>query len=203
MSRYSSTTGRGAANLDGDTDIDLAVTAGDAAGFVAVYLNNNGVFSGPTVFPVGGANPSAIVAADLDLNGRNDLVVTNEGSGTVSILPNNGAGGFGAATILPVGTHPDQLAAADLDGNTSADLAVTSRDSSITTVFLNTRGAACYANCDNSTSPPILNVSDFLCFQARFAAGEPYANCDGSTTPPVLNIVDFICFMNAFASGCP
>ena len=31
--------------------------------------------------------------------------------------------------------------------------------------------AACYPNCDNSTTPPILNVADFTCFLNRFAAG--------------------------------
>jgi uncharacterized membrane protein len=30
-----------------------------------------------------------------------------------------------------------------------------------------------------------------------------YANCDGSTTAPVLNVEDFSCFINAFAAGCP
>ncbi len=29
-----------------------------------------------------------------------------------------------------------------------------------------------------------------------------YANCDGSTTPPVLNVLDFTCFLNRFAAGC-
>jgi len=29
----------------------------------------------------------------------------------------------------------------------------------------------CYPNCDNSTTPPILNVQDFGCFLNRFAAG--------------------------------
>jgi lysophospholipase L1-like esterase len=61
----------------------------------------------------------------------------------------------------------------------------------------------CYANCDASTSPPILNVNDFACFLNRFAAGDTYANCDGSTIPPVLNVNDFACFLNAFAGGCP
>jgi hypothetical protein len=64
-------------------------------------------------------------------------------------------------------------------------------------------GGTCYANCDNSTSPPILNVNDFICFQQRFAAGAAYANCDGSTSPPVLNVNDFICFQQRFAAGCP
>jgi uncharacterized membrane protein len=61
----------------------------------------------------------------------------------------------------------------------------------------------CYANCDSSTTAPVLNVNDFICFQSKFAAGDTYANCDGSTTPPVLNVNDFICFQTKFAAGCP
>jgi len=60
----------------------------------------------------------------------------------------------------------------------------------------------CYANCDASTSAPVLNVLDFTCFLNRFAAGDSYANCDGSTTAPVLNVLDFSCFLNTFAAGC-
>jgi hypothetical protein len=62
--------------------------------------------------------------------------------------------------------------------------------------------AACYANCDNSTIPPVLNIQDFACFLNAFAAGITYANCDNSTIPPVLNIQDFACFLNRFAAGC-
>lgn len=61
----------------------------------------------------------------------------------------------------------------------------------------------CYPNCDESTSPPVLNVNDFLCFVNRYAAGDPYANCDDSTAAPVLNVNDFLCFTNRFAAGCP
>jgi hypothetical protein len=73
-------------------------------------------------------------------------------------------------------------------------------------------GAQCYANCDGSTTPPILNVEDFTCFINQFAAGTQlphaqqlghYANCDQSTTAPVLNVEDFTCFINRFAQGCP
>jgi len=63
-------------------------------------------------------------------------------------------------------------------------------------------GPACYPNCDGSSVPPILNVSDFICFQTKYAAGDPYANCDGSTTPPILNVSDFICFQTKYAAGC-
>jgi hypothetical protein len=62
---------------------------------------------------------------------------------------------------------------------------------------------ACYANCDSSTTAPVLNVADFGCFLDRFAAADPLANCDLSTAPPVLNVNDFLCFLNRFAAGCP
>jgi hypothetical protein len=61
----------------------------------------------------------------------------------------------------------------------------------------------CYVNCDASSVPPILNVNDFICFQNKYAAGDPYANCDGSTAAPVLNVNDFVCFLNRFGVGCP
>ncbi|MFN0133237.1 MAG: GC-type dockerin domain-anchored protein [Phycisphaerales bacterium] len=64
-------------------------------------------------------------------------------------------------------------------------------------------GGICYANCDGSTTSPILNINDFTCFLNAFAAGDPGANCDGSTATPTLNINDFTCFVNAFAAGCP
>jgi len=34
-------------------------------------------------------------------------------------------------------------------------------------------GSTCYANCDSSTAPPVLNVQDFTCFLQKFAAGCP------------------------------
>ncbi|MFN0132516.1 MAG: GC-type dockerin domain-anchored protein [Phycisphaerales bacterium] len=60
----------------------------------------------------------------------------------------------------------------------------------------------CPANCDGSTAPPVLNVTDFICFLNKYAAGNSSANCDASTTPPTLNIADFVCFQTQFAAGC-
>jgi hypothetical protein len=74
--------------------------------------------------------------------------------------------------------------------------------------FVGCSAATCYANCDNSTAPPILNVNDFVCFMNRFAAQDvyypfrdPYANCD-QDYPATYTIVDFQCFINRFAVGC-
>jgi O-glycosyl hydrolase len=69
--------------------------------------------------------------------------------------------------------------------------------SSVVTLY-----SSCYANCDQSTSSPVLNVADFTCFFQKFAIGDPYANCDGSTASPVLNVADFTCFLQQFGMGC-
>lgn len=66
-----------------------------------------------------------------------------------------------------------------------------------------TRVDVCPANCDGSTTAPVLNVNDFVCFLNKFSAGDPSANCDCSTSEPVLNVNDFSCFTNKYAGGCP
>ena len=88
-----------------------------------------------------------------------------------------------------------------LGGNKSVH-ANTFGNGGLTTLLQLPVANTCYANCDGSTTPPILNVLDFTCFLNKFAAGATYANCDASTTPPVLNVLDFACFLNRFAAGC-
>lgn len=62
----------------------------------------------------------------------------------------------------------------------------------------------CYADCDTTTGPRVLDVFDFLCFQNRYVHGAPYAcDCDTSTGAGVCDVFDFLCFQNAFAAGCP
>ena len=56
--------------------------------------------------------------------------------------------------------------------------------------------AACAADCDGDGA---LDIDDFLCFQALFAAGDDAADCDGDGA---LGVEDFICFQTTFAAGC-
>ncbi|MCC6659801.1 MAG: hypothetical protein IT437_02830 [Phycisphaerales bacterium] len=57
--------------------------------------------------------------------------------------------------------------------------------------------APCYADCNGDGAR---NLSDFGCFQTKFALGDPYADCNGDG---VLNLSDFGCFQTKFALGCP
>src|SRR5262249_50129402 len=58
----------------------------------------------------------------------------------------------------------------------------------------------CYANCDNSSAEPRLNVLHFVCFLNKLAARDPYAT---RTVDAPIDVNDFICFLNKFAAGCP
>ncbi len=61
-------------------------------------------------------------------------------------------------------------------------------------------GPACSADLNGDGALTVADINMFLNF---FAARDPRANCDASTTVPVLNMLDFTCFLNAFATGCP
>jgi lysyl endopeptidase len=90
---------------------------------------------------------------------------------------------------------PWQLRVQDCASGESGQLAAFS-------LTLGRASVACYANCDQSASPPILTANDFLCFINLFAEGDSRANCDGSTTPPVLTGNDFQCFLTSYVAGC-
>ncbi len=95
----------------------------------------------------------------------------------------------------------------------SSGIHVRNLTTSVDTIVLATNGAqlvnkltisqsSCYANCDGSTSAPLLTANDFQCFLNAYAANDSYANCDGSTSTPILTANDFQCFLNTFAAGC-
>ncbi|MCC6660964.1 MAG: immunoglobulin domain-containing protein [Phycisphaerales bacterium] len=55
----------------------------------------------------------------------------------------------------------------------------------------------CYPDCNGDGA---LNLSDFGCFQTKFALGQPYADCNGDGQ---RNLADFGCFQTKYALGCP
>ena len=56
-------------------------------------------------------------------------------------------------------------------------------------------------NTGNSAFGPVIDIGAFEA-QVQ-VANACYANCDGSTIAPILNVSDFICFQQKFAAGCP
>jgi hypothetical protein len=84
----------------------------------------------PQVAHAVGAGPTRVRAADVNGDGRLDLVATSQTAKAVSMLLNNGDGTFQPARITPVsvgtGLGPNDVAVADFDSDGRMDLAATS-----------------------------------------------------------------------------
>ena len=90
---------------------------------------------GPSV-PGVGTEPTSVQTADLNGDGRTDLVVPNTGSDNVSILLGNSSGGFTPAVGSPVASDgtpgsPEPVAAVDrpLNHDTIPDIALVNKAS--------------------------------------------------------------------------
>jgi len=83
-----------------------------------------------------GGGPSAVVAADFDNNGIQDLAVANYATGKVTVLLANAMGEFTLAQRSPitVGLHPVSLAVFNFNGN--ASLAVANEGSNTVSILL-------------------------------------------------------------------
>jgi FG-GAP-like repeat len=127
-----------AADLDGDSDPDLAV-ANHGSDEVNILRNDgSGDFGQPASSPdAAGDGPFSVAAADLDGDGDQDLAVANQNSDDVTILRNRGSGNFTEPNSSPelAGDAPQSVAVADFDGDSDADLAVANQTSDDVTIL--------------------------------------------------------------------
>lgn len=127
-------------DLNGDGDLD-AVLPDSVENRVAVLMGDGaGALSSPTfVDTADGGAPTRAALADVDDDGRLDIVASNTGAAVIDVALGNGDGTFAAAVPLEVSAPSDVVVAADLDDDGYPDIAAARQAGSIS-VLLNTTG---------------------------------------------------------------
>jgi|HubBroStandDraft_6_1064221.scaffolds.fasta_scaffold52974_2 hypothetical protein len=129
------------ADLNGDGQADMVVTnwcsdGNCTSGSVVVLMQSNGFFT-PTQYPSGGLFADSVAVADVNGDGKPDLIVANCGSpsqtncvstsnsGNVAVLLGNGDGTFQAAVTYTLGASgASAVAVADVNRDGKPDLIV-------------------------------------------------------------------------------
>ena len=136
-------------DIDGDGRTDIAVTNFNATN-ISVLRNtatpgiiNSGSLATHFDFTTG-SNPHGLALADINGDGKPELVVTNYGSNTISIFQNNATSGIiNAASFAArvnfgtLASSPFSLSVGDLDGDGKADIAVGYNGGSQLSVYRN------------------------------------------------------------------
>ncbi len=162
----------GDVNGDGRPDIVTANNGGDA-GRVAVLLGTGGgAFGGATLYVAGTSTAlMEVLLADVNADGKLDILTSNSTTDAVGVLLNTGTGTFGAATAYSsfatnsAGTKGGQqgLAVADVNADGKPDILTTSYYGSVFGVLLNNGNGTFGAMTKYPTganSPTRLNVAD-------------------------------------------
>jgi len=127
-------------DVNGDGKADL-VTANFTSNNLSVMLGN-GLGAFPTVttlaLATAGAQPSKVLLADFNGDGKADIAVADFFNNQVEIFTGTGTGTFGAPVVLVAGAAPRGLAAADFNGDGKTDLAVANRNTNNLFIYLNT-----------------------------------------------------------------
>ncbi len=171
--------GIAACDIDGDGKPEIVVTA-TTDDVVSVLHNtttvgviNTGSFSFHEDYATG-AGPNAVATADIDGDGKQDILVGNTTDNTLSVLRNTSTTGiidaatFSGGVDFATGTGPSGVAVADLDGDGKIDVVVANNGSDNVSILRNTAtsGAITTGSLDTKfdfavgSSPNAVGVGD-------------------------------------------
>jgi hypothetical protein len=118
----------------------------------------------PQVSYTVGSGPAEDRVADLNGDGKKDIVAENSGSNTVSLLVGNGDGTFKAAVNYGTGTNPWSLEIGDVNGDGKLDMVTCNEAANTVSVLLGngdgTFQAAVSYTTGANTTPECMRLGD-------------------------------------------
>ncbi|MCJ8052548.1 FG-GAP-like repeat-containing protein [Shinella curvata] len=116
--------------VEGDAGTStLSITSIDSSNGAIAGLSETSFQTPTTVEP--GGNASFTAVADVNRDGKLDLLTTDSATDTVAVQFGDGAGGFSSATQIAVGDAPRFITTADVNGDGKLDL-LTANQSNVT-----------------------------------------------------------------------
>ncbi|MFY8127671.1 MAG: FG-GAP-like repeat-containing protein, partial [Chitinophagaceae bacterium] len=135
-------------DVDNDGKLDLAITNSMNS---SISVLRNGSFGGTinfgnqyTYINFSVPNPRHVALADLDGDGKLEIVATSYNNNSISVLRNTAtigtinSGSFATRVDFTTGTNPNGLCVADFDGDSKPDIAVANYSSNTISIFRNT-----------------------------------------------------------------
>ena len=132
-----------AADLDADGDVDLVVAHGTLGGTSAlsVLLNRGDATFDPSIELDIGASQLDIEVADVDDDGRADIVALEAGVNQASVLTGRGGGAFDLPARVGFPTGAARITVVDADGDGRRDIAAISSVTGSVSVAMNAGGS--------------------------------------------------------------
>ncbi len=157
------------ADVNGDGKPDLIVVDQCSTGceddaVVSVLLGNgDGTFQSAVAYDSGGTTADSVAVADVNHDGKLDLIVSNYGTGTVGVLLGNGDGTFQPVVDYGAGAYfATWLAVADVNGDGNPDLLVTIANGTVAVLLGNGDGTfkEAVAYSSGGSTPTFVAVTD-------------------------------------------
>ncbi|RYY20746.1 MAG: T9SS type A sorting domain-containing protein [Cytophagaceae bacterium] len=116
-----STVALGDVNADGKTDLVVLNTNDSTVG--VLLGTGTGTFQAATTYPAASYSyPSGLALADVNSDGRADILVANNSTNSVGVLLSRSAGGFSAAVQYTISGGIQSITAGDLNGDSKPDI---------------------------------------------------------------------------------
>ena len=156
-------------DLNGDGKTDLVVSSFGNGKILVFMGNGDGTFAAPTAyFAVGtstSSEPRGLAIADLNNDGKMDVVVADTNNNSISVLLGTGGGALASAVTYSTGasSSPQAVAVADFNGDTKLDVATANYNNSTVSILQGTGSGTFGAHTDyaaNGTNPNWIVAAD-------------------------------------------